>query len=204
MDTRHHNTMSKRKIRGREDDFSEEPIMNYINDDITRIVFSYLGYKLLVRATSVCRSWRTIGNSSLYWEPHFTKRFRPIFLETMIPPSTRQDLRNAFIHRYCQRQSIHWRHRFDQQRQRDRSLNRVSASGWKHRYCRVFGCNVVIRKKEDEKKHMQVHLKDIQKKLGIIERAEQRRILKVEKDLLKKEAKSNDIPKSSKTSSYKK
>jgi hypothetical protein len=200
IETKQDTMISKRKTRCREDSICEEPILDFINDDITRVIFSYLGYKLLVRATSVCRSWKTIGNESMYWEPHFLRRFRPIFLEDMIPASINTAVKQAFIVKHCQRQALNWRRHFNEERRREKSLqSRISKAGWKHRHCRVFGCNVVIRKKEDEKKHDQVHLKDTQKKLAIIERAEKRRIVKLEREKLQRQAKASKVPKSSET-----
>jgi hypothetical protein len=39
-----------------------------------------------------------------------------------------------------------------------------------------------MRKREDEKNHMCVHFKDVAKKLGVLERAEARRLSKQEKE----------------------
>lgn len=168
----------KRKRRHRAESFDGEPIFDFINDDITRVIFSYLGYKLLVRATSVCRSWKQIGNENTYWEPHFIKRFRPVFLEDLIPVTTSATIKESFITKHCKREAIIWRQKFNEERQFEKSLqSRISTTtGYKYRHCRVFGCTVVFRKKEDEKKHAQVHDKDVKKKLATIQRAERRKI----------------------------
>lgn len=182
------NAITTRNHREREDSTTGEPIMNYINDDITRVIFSFLGYKLLVRATSTCKLWNSIGNDNVFWEPHYKKRFKPIFLEEMIPRSTNVTTKQDFISKHCRREVINWRLVFNNMRNIDKTLClKVSKSGWKHRHCRVFGCTTVIRRKEDETKHAKLHQKDIQKKIAVIERAEKRRMAKLEKEALEVE-----------------
>jgi len=188
----------KRKKRSREDSVCEEPIMDYINDDITRVIFGYLGYKILVRVTTVCHSWLAIGNENTFWAKHFIRRFKPVFLEELIPVSVpvsvKPTIKNAFISKHCQRQDFKWRELFNVERAKEKALrSKISKNGFRHRRCRVLGCTAIIRKKEDEKKHMGVHLKDIQKKLSVLERAEARQETKLQKEELQKQNKATKM-----------
>ena len=173
----------KRKNRPREDSFCGEPILDYINDDITFVIFSYLGYKLLARATSVCKSWRDIGNNNLLWETHYLRRFRPIFIETLLSETINPEMKVLFIAKHCQRENVYWRHIFNHAKEKEQSLKfNVISDGWRNRCCRVFGCNVVMKKRDTEAKHMPIHHKDVAKKLGVLERVEKRRLAKLERE----------------------
>ena len=173
----------KRKNRPREDSFCGEPILDYINDDITFVIFSYLGYKLLARATSVCKSWRDIGNNNLLWETYYMRRFKPIFFETLLSETINPEMKVLFIAKHCQRENVYWRHVFNHAKEKEQSLKfKVTSNGLRHRCCRVFGCNVVMKKRDAEAKHMHVHHKDAAMKVGVLERAEKRRLAKLEKE----------------------
>ena len=174
----------RHRNRSRDDSLCEEPIMDYINDDITLVIFSYLGYKLLARATSVCKSWRDIGNNNFLWKDHYLRRFKPIFLESLLPDSIKDTMKVLFVAKHCQRENIHWRRVFNQSKEKEKYLKfKLSSSGFRRRCCRVIGCKVVMKKREDETNHMiVVHHKDVAKKLGVLERAEARRLSKLEKE----------------------
>ena len=183
QDTSTEEPTRKRKNRSREDSFCGEPILDYINDDITFVIFSYLGYKTLTRATSVCKSWRYVGNNNLFWETHYLRRFKPIFLETLLSETINPKMKMLFLAKHCQRENVYWRHVFNHAKEKEQSLKfKVISDGWRHRCCRVFGCNAVMKKRDTEAKHMPVHHKDVAKKLGVLERAETRRLSKLEKE----------------------
>jgi len=188
----------KGRIRDRDEDTHPcgNPIVELINDDIIQYVFTFLGYKKLVQMTTICKSWRKIGNENMLWKQHFQKRFRPIFLEQFLQPSISPTIRSAFIHRYCpQQHELSWLDLFRDKRNRERTLrSKVSKDGWKHQGCNVLNCRVIIRKKEDIEKHTQVHQRDVMKKIEIIQRAEERRRLqKLKKQSRKDETKKQKI-----------
>jgi hypothetical protein len=173
--------VKKRKYRSRDDSICEEPLMDYINDDLLRVIFSFLNYKVLVRATRVCKSWHAIGNENSFWQGLYKRRFKPIFLESLLSDATKSTIIQAFEAKHSKREDVKWKQLFMQSKDREESLGcKVSCEGWRHRYCRVFGCNVVLKKKDDEIRHMKVHEKDVLKKVAVIERAEARRLLKQE------------------------
>jgi len=172
----------RQRNRRREDSICGEPIMDYISDDVTLVIFSYLGYKLLARVTSVCKSWHDIGNTNLLWKEHYLRRFQPISLETLLPDSIKATMRVLFYAKHCEQENFHWRRLFNQSKEKEKTLKFKLSSGFRRRCCRVIGCNVVMRKREDEKNHMCVHFKDVAKKLGVLERAEARRLSKLEKE----------------------
>jgi len=180
--------VKKRKIRSREDSISEEPLMEYINCDLLGVIFSFLSYKTLSRATLVCKSWRAVGNQNFLWNLHYERRFKPIFLENLLSSSVSPAIKNAFKAKHSRLEDVNWKHVFIQNKNRERPLMfKLSCGGWRHRYCRVFECRVILRKKNDEEKHMNVHKRDVLKKLAVVERAEERRRTKLEKQRKSKE-----------------
>lgn len=190
--------IKKRKYRSREDSICEEPLMDYINDDLLRIIFSFLHYRVLVRATYVCKSWHSVGNENSFWQSIYERQFKPIFLESLLSDETTLTIKQAFEAKHSKRNDFNWKQLFIRTKDRDESLGfKVSCGGWRHRYCRVFGCNVVLRKKDDEKRHMKVHEKDVFKKVAVIERAEARRLLKEEKAKTRGKAKTTAATSSS-------
>ena len=171
------NLTSNRQAREREDSLSGESIINVINDDITHLIFSFLGYKLLARASAVCKCWQSIANNNLFWESFFIRRFKPRFLHSFLDANVSTNIKSLFISRYCQYgNNINWREQFNRSKHTEAQLKTKITNGFRHYQCRVFGCNVVIKKKQNEEKHMQKHRRDVEKKVLVILRAEERKL----------------------------
>ena len=51
------------------------------HDDILIIVFSYLGYRSLARASQCCISWKRASNAPTLWAPLYFKKYRNICFE---------------------------------------------------------------------------------------------------------------------------
>eukprot|EP00554_Chaetoceros_debilis_P000547 CAMPEP_0194098648 /NCGR_PEP_ID=MMETSP0149-20130528/58489_1 /TAXON_ID=122233 /ORGANISM="Chaetoceros debilis, Strain MM31A-1" /LENGTH=817 /DNA_ID=CAMNT_0038784705 /DNA_START=113 /DNA_END=2563 /DNA_ORIENTATION=+ len=98
----------KRGGRERENYLLSTQIMDYLNDDIIREIFSCLGYKKLSHLTSVCKAWHLIGNQNSLWEQHYKRRFRPQLLEQLVPTSVCLPVRRAFILKHCERKELNW------------------------------------------------------------------------------------------------
>jgi len=177
--------------REREDSMSEECILEHLHEDITKHIFSFLGYKKLVRVSGVCKLWNRIANDSFFWKFHYHKRFKVLNLDDLLPDSVDQDIRTTLIEKDQKRlHDMNWRRLFDSKWQKERSLrSKVSPHGWKVRTCDVLSCLTVLPSKTRKEKHYQVHLRNTMKQVDILTRAKKRR----EEKLLSKKRKSQAL-----------
>jgi len=163
-------TITKKNGRQREDSMVGEPLMDYIDNDPLRVIFSFFGYKQLVRMTSVCKKWNEIGNENQFWRNFYIKRFKSIFPEDhlLVEPS----IRESFIQRYCLRD---WRRIFDKKWLKERSLRgkftKIGRSLWKRKVCNMIGCLVSHTNDSHRYVHQKGHTDDIEKKVAVVKRA---------------------------------
>jgi hypothetical protein len=156
----------KKQAREREDSISSDaPILEYINDDLTREIFSYLGYKKMVRVTSVCKLWNVIGNENHFWKVFYMRRFKSMLLEDFLHHSTKENVRNAFLDKHSTSKTYEWRKVFDSKWKKERSLrSSFGKGGWKRRTCTVVGCLTVLSTKDHLERQCQMHRSDSEKK----------------------------------------
>eukprot|EP00978_Attheya_sp_CCMP212_P024267 scaffold76006_cov47-Attheya_sp.AAC.1 len=145
---------------------SAEPIMDYLNDDLIRTVFSFLGYKRLARALCVCKSWSSLGSENVFWEKHYTNRFRVKF----------EDDHSRQVGGYCGSLGKAWKESFAKHWIAERSVrSKVSGSGFQHLICDHVGCPFVVRGKEQLRKHIRKHQAAAEKRGLKLAKAEERR-----------------------------
>ena len=160
----------KRHSRNRENSISDAPILDYLNDDLTRQIFSYLGYKKMVRVTSVCKLWNVIGNESHFWKGFYMRRFKTIFLEELLHHSTKENVKNTFVHNHGFSKTYEWRKVFDAKWKKERILrSSFGKEGWKRRTCAVVGCLTIISSKSHHERHCQMHRRDVERKCKVIQ-----------------------------------
>ena len=126
---------------------SNTVIMDYLNDDVLRIVFSYLSYKPLASASKTCRSWQKIITDECIWENVYRNRYFLLGTDAQI---------NQVISRVGS-----WKTLFREklEAQRELRFQRSPSTGWKHRTCYYCGCFQVLKSPNAMKKHEQVHNK---------------------------------------------
>jgi len=177
---------TKRARRSRADSaMAGEPLMDYIDTDPLRIIFSFFGYKRLVRMTSVCKKWNAVGNEDRFWRSFYTGRFKAVFPEdhALVEPS----LRGSFVRRYCVR---NWRRMFDRRWAKERAVRGKFGGGGgdllKRRVvCDVVGCVVACSIGFRTVLHKKSHGDDIEKKIGVLKRAALREKKKADTALMK-------------------
>ncbi len=164
--------------RNREDSIADEDsILEYLNEDITRHIFSFLGYKLLVRVTAVCKLWNEIGNDSFFWKIHYKKRFKICCLYDFLPEETDDEIKAAFEAKFCDESRLQWRQMFDQKWKKERSLRARKLVGkrWPPKTCGILGCLSVVSTPKQHEQHLKMHKKDVAKKVKQLERSRARR-----------------------------
>jgi hypothetical protein len=128
------------------------PMMDYLNNDLLCLVFSFFGYKRLVKIRAVCQIWKQIvDNSSTMWHGAYSSRFG--FLSE--DPRSNQVLskenwRSLFNAKWLAGQNIRFQ--------------RHGPTGFMYRVCRYIGCLHVVTSADREKRHYEVHArKEVQK-----------------------------------------
>ncbi len=173
------------KRKEKDDIYDEDSIIDYINEDITRHIFSFLGYKLLVRVTAVCKLWNEIGNENCFWKVHYKKRFNIVLLHEYLPKDIDDEMKLAFIAKYCNEKDLKWRQLFDDKWKKERTLGpralRRRDKGWIVKTCDLLGCLTVLQSKNRQEKHFSMHRNDALKKLRQLQRLKERNEKRVAK-----------------------
>lgn len=173
-------------------------ILEYLHDDITRIIFSFMGYKRMARVMSVCKSWHRLGKKSQYlWKDFYMKRWPNYILSEdsvttsePTPNQTNLDWNQLFVKKWKIERSV--RSKFN----KDMS--------WKFQVCHYVECNKISRTKLMWDKHMKWHSdkqeKARQKQIATIE-AQKRKAISKEENVKKRKSaqpKQTKIPSGSK------
>ena len=122
-------------------------IMDHLNDDVLRGVFSYLSYKPLASASRTCRSWHTLITDECIWENVYRNRY--FLLGTA-----------AQVQQVISRVGS-WKKLFREklEAQRELRFQRNPSTGWKHQTCNFCGCLKVLKSPKAMEKHKHVHNK---------------------------------------------
>jgi hypothetical protein len=190
--SRYERSMSRRISRNpvpqnikheRDDDDANHPttpsLLNYLCDDTIRVVFSFLGYKLLVRATSVCKDWNRIGNEDIFWKPMYLKRFPKAIQPEMIVKEQLhvcEQIKSAYLDsnkNYVQ----NWRRLFDWKWKMEKSLHRkhllsskCSLNKSRPKTCDFVGCQTVLYGEQSVRQHAQNHIAKLGKEMCLFEK----------------------------------
>jgi hypothetical protein len=162
--------------RERDDALFSEPLMDYLNCDLTRYILSYLGYKKLIHASMVCKLWKDIANENMIWKEHYMRRFKPTFLYDYLTSNISEHERNVFISKYCQYERIDWKSLFRDKWLKERRSSKKTIGQQKLRCCTLIGCLTIVQQKTKESlQHQLIHETYCIKKLQVVKRLIQKR-----------------------------
>ena len=140
------------------------PLLDYLDDDLIRRIFSYLTHRKLAKVTGVCRSWRSLGNDPAIWHRLYRSRFKirreVDIITTLASPTAQQQ--------YAAKEEVRdWRRLFITKWMAERRLrSSFSKCGkWKHKTCEYVGCLAVLRSKAMYEKHLKKHRSDTAKRI---------------------------------------
>lgn len=124
------------------------PIMAFLNHDVLQIVFSFLGYKRLVKASVICKAWRMHTQDDTLWCQAYASRFPILNQDKSIAASvTRGDSKFGS-----------WKRLLVNKVLAEKALRfKRHSSGWKHRTCAHIGCLMVLRSPSQMIKHYGTH-----------------------------------------------
>jgi hypothetical protein len=163
--------------RSRIDSTSSDSLLEFLNDDVLRHVFSYLTYRRLADITRVCKIFYSLGNEDSFWKQFYMNRFKTISLEDFTDKNTNSAILTRFQEYDCtckkRRSKKSWRQLFEDKRMKERSLrSSFNREGWKHRTCNVVGCLTVLRNENRMKKHYEKHKLDVAKLIVSLEKSD--------------------------------
>lgn len=123
------------------------PIMDYLNDDVLRVIFSYLSYKPLGAASRTCHAWRHLIDNDSVWEKTYRARYTVLGTASQVATAV------------AQRGS--WKMLFQEKllAQKELRFQRSPSTGFKYRTCNFCGCLQVLRSLEAMERHTLVHNK---------------------------------------------
>jgi hypothetical protein len=134
---------------GPDDRIVGTPIMDHLNDDVLRIVFSFLGYKRLVKASGICKIWKLLTEDDALWFQAYAWRF----------PIQKQDKTIVYSVTRGDSKFKSWRTLFANKILAERALRfKRNSSGWKHRTCTHIGCLMVLKSPSQMTKHYGTHI----------------------------------------------
>jgi hypothetical protein len=151
------------------------PILEYLNNDLLRIVFSFLHFKSLLKIRPVCNTWRGLSDdTSWLWHDAYRSRFGivnqdPRAMHKNMSISTER-WKQLFMDKWLVEQHIRFR--------------RCQKTGWKHRTCDYLGCLDVLRTPKRQEEHFRLHVRNEKKDL---EQAARRRLKEEHKEKLERE-----------------
>ena len=146
------------------------PILNYLNDDIFRTIFSFLGHVDLVRVGSLSKVFRSLTSDDVQWTTVYRCTFGILGHEIEKTITKIGSWRNLFVEKYYSEKALKFKY---------------SSSGWKYRTCGYIGCYQVMRSAEQQAKHHRVHEERHFKKMA---REEARLRKKAESECKKRDA----------------
>ena len=118
--------------------------MEMLNQDVVTKLFTFFGYKRIVKLGEVCKEWHLIGKKETLWRQLYARRWpNAVNLNSVAKVGP---------------QGPSWRALFIRKWKVERSIrSKFSSNGWKHITCRYVGCISVLRSQQQLEKHNQKH-----------------------------------------------
>ena len=180
---------------------SSIPIMEYLQTDILQIIFSFLGYKRLVKLREVCSTWKEITDTSKWlWFTAYKSRFGLLPEDCKTFDAHGSHITSTGSHcgasavssvLLAARPAYDWKELFQSKWRAERNLQFrwEYGSGWRYRICQHIGCLVVMTSAKKQAQHYKSHQRREQREQAQMERSQQREKVRNKKRKLKEEAK---------------
>jgi hypothetical protein len=117
------------------------PMMEYVNEDILHNLFTFFGYKRIVRMRSVSKEWKSVADSNQLWRSAYHSRYG-ILPDDKLAQSVTAPWKTYFRDKWLAEREIGFRR---------------SKNGWKARLCGFVECMHVLKSKAQLQKHYATH-----------------------------------------------
>lgn len=117
------------------------PMMEYVNEDILHHLFSFFGYKRIVRMRYVSKEWRSVADSNPLWRSAYHSRYG------ILPDD-----------KLAQNETAPWKDYFVNKWKAEREIGfSRSKNGFKVRLCSVVECMHVLKSRKQLQSHQAAH-----------------------------------------------
>ena len=126
------------------------PIMSYLNEDLLRTVFSFLGYRRLVKASGICKAWKSLTEEDALWCQAYRTKFpvlkeeEPLIKSINKGDSPLGSWKTLLVNKMLAEKALRFKRH---------------SSGWKHRTCGHIGCLMVLKNPNQMTTHYRTHMK---------------------------------------------
>jgi hypothetical protein len=136
----------RKQKKSRQTHVQGPPISDYLGStDLLCLIFSFCGYKRLVKLRGVCQTWKdTIDTSNSLWHAAYRSRFGFLSQDPRANQQlSKEDWRSLFPPKWLAEQNVRFQ--------------RHGTTGWKYKICGYIGCFHVLKSARQETKHYDVH-----------------------------------------------
>ena len=126
-----------------------EPLMDRLNDDVLRRIFSFIGFKRLVQARLVSKQWKDVADSHTLWRRAYKRRYGTSRHDELAKIDKGIPWKLHFIDKFKTESLIDSRF----------NLNK-NGEFFKVRVCSFVGCQHIIKSKHQLKRHYAKHSSD--------------------------------------------
>lgn len=140
------------------------PPMPYLDGDVVREIFAFLGYRRLARSAGVCRMWRFVASEPEAWRARYRARFRTREEEGRNGEAGTTTTASAA----AGADGRDWWGLFARKWEAERRLrSSYSRCGtFRHRTCDFVGCLAVLRSRRQCERHAERHCGDAARALS--------------------------------------
>ena len=126
-----------------------------LDNDVLKNVFTFLGYKRLVKIRSVCSSWKQMADEDHFWLPLFKKRFGLMGYkkESILARATTEVTPSLWKRRFVNKLWVERQVRFKVNKKKN----------FKHVVCKHFDCYHVLTTPERLARHMKMHEREAER-----------------------------------------
>ena len=117
------------------------PMMDYVNEDILHHLFSFFGYKRIVKMRYVSKEWKSVADSNPLWLSAYRSRYG-ILPDDKLVHSETAPWKDYFMNKWLAEREIGF----------CRGKN-----GWKVRLCGFVECMHVLKSRKQLKNHHMTH-----------------------------------------------
>ena len=146
--------IAKKDQQSKEEGKETVPILEYLNNDLLGIVFSFLDYKRLLKIRQVCQTWKGLSDdTSCLWYDAYRSRFGLLNQDPRAMQKNRslsqRSWKELFVDKWLVEQNLRFQ--------------RCQKTGWKHRTCGYLGCLEVLRTPKRQEDHFRLHVRNEKK-----------------------------------------
>lgn len=138
------------------------PLSSIDDNGVLHVVFDFLGYRSLTRASQCCKAWRNAAMSSKRWCRLYFHKFRGAMMEEELSSAEalKFDDLDKRILLPMSIEGLNWFTIFKHQYISDKLVrSRSIGKTWKSRICPFVGCNMLICSEHHMTGHLNRHMK---------------------------------------------